>query len=56
MTEKELALELERIREHNKQLLLLVEQERIRRFREQQRKVIEFEAGSPEEAPKQKGE
>ena len=47
MTEKELALELERIREHNKQLMLLVEQERIRRFREQQRKVIEFEAGEP---------
>jgi Mg-chelatase subunit ChlD len=52
LTEKELAIELERIREHNKQLLLLVEQERIRRFREQQRKVIEFEAGSPEEKPK----
>jgi hypothetical protein len=44
MSEKELALELDRIREHNKQLLILVEQERIRRFREQQRKVIEFEA------------
>jgi hypothetical protein len=52
LTEKELAIELERIREHNKQLLLLVEQERIRRFREQQRKVIEFEAGSPGEKPK----
>jgi hypothetical protein len=48
LTEKELALELDRIREHNKQLLLLVEQERIRRFREQQRKVIEMEAGVPE--------
>jgi Mg-chelatase subunit ChlD len=48
MTERELALELERIREHNKQLMLLVEQERIRRFREQQRKVIEFEASEPE--------
>jgi Mg-chelatase subunit ChlD len=45
LTEKELAIELERIREHNKQLLLLVEQERIRRFREQQRKVVELEAG-----------
>jgi len=46
---KELALELERIREHNKQLLLLVEQERIRRFRDQQRKVVELEAGGPEQ-------
>ena len=45
LSEKELAIELERIREHNKQLLLLVEQERIRRFREQQRKVVELEAG-----------
>src|SRR5262245_25959017 len=42
---KELAIELERIREHNKQLLLLVEQERIRRFRDQQRTVVELEAG-----------
>jgi hypothetical protein len=56
LTEKELALELERIREHNKQLLLLVEQERIRRFREQQRKVIEFEAGATgEKAPEPAG-
>jgi hypothetical protein len=47
LSEKELAIELERIREHNKQLLLLVEQERIRRFREQQRKVVELEAGGP---------
>jgi Mg-chelatase subunit ChlD len=49
MSEKELALELDRIREHNRQLLILVEQERIRRFREQQRKVIEFEASEPQE-------
>jgi len=47
MSEKELALELDRIREHNRQLMLLVEQERIRRFREQQRKVIEIEATEP---------
>ena len=51
MSEKELALELDRIREHNKQLLILVEQERIRRFREQQRKVIELEAAAPEKKP-----
>ena len=40
--ERELALELDRIRERNKQLMLLVERERIQRFREQQRKVVEF--------------
>jgi hypothetical protein len=45
LTERELALELERIRERNKHLMLLVERERIQRFREQQRKVIELEAG-----------
>jgi hypothetical protein len=49
LTERELALELERIRERNKQLMLLVERERIQRFREQQRKVLEFEAGELEE-------
>ena len=48
LSEKELALELDRIREHNKQLQLLVEKERIRRFREQQRKVVELEAESKE--------
>jgi len=48
LTERELALELERIRERNKQLMLLVERERIQRFREQQRKVLEFEAGEME--------
>jgi hypothetical protein len=51
MSEKELALELDRIREHNRQLLILVEQERIRRFREQQRKVIELEAAPPDPEP-----
>jgi len=48
LSERELALELDRIRERNKQLMLLVERERIQRFREQQRKVIEFEASEPE--------
>jgi len=47
LSEKELAIELDRIREHNKQLQLLVEQERIRRFREQQRKVVEVEPDVP---------
>jgi hypothetical protein len=41
---RELGLELERIRERNKQLMLLIERERIQRFREQQRKVLELEA------------
>jgi hypothetical protein len=48
LSEKELALELDRIREHNKQFLLLVEQERIRRFREQQRKVVELKVEGKE--------
>jgi len=61
LTERELALELERVRERNKQLMLLVERERIQRFREQQRKELEIEAGgsegagaSPQAAPPQK--
>ncbi len=53
LTDRELMLELDRIRERNKQLMLLIERERIQRFREQQRKVLEFEAESiePEEEP-----
>jgi hypothetical protein len=43
LTERELALELDRIRERNKQLMLLIERERIQRFRDQQRKQIEIE-------------
>jgi hypothetical protein len=46
LTDRELVLELERIRQRNKELMLLVERERIQRFREQQRKVLEFEAGA----------
>jgi hypothetical protein len=38
----ELALELERIRERNKELTLLLERDRIKRFREQQRKELEI--------------
>ena len=49
LTERELAMELDRIRERNKHLMLLVERERIQRFREQQRKVLEFEAAEPED-------
>jgi Mg-chelatase subunit ChlD len=45
---RELILELDRIRDRNKQLMLLIERERIQRFREQQRKVLEFEVVDPE--------
>jgi len=48
LTSRELSLELDRIRERNKQLMLLIERDRIQRFREQQRKVLEFEMGEPE--------
>ncbi|MEE9607434.1 MAG: vWA domain-containing protein [Myxococcota bacterium] len=49
-SQRELALELQRIRERNKQLLLLIERERIQRFREQQRKVLELGAEDPDGA------
>jgi len=45
LTERELALELGRIRERNKQLILLIERERIQRFRERQRKELQLESG-----------
>jgi len=48
LTSVELAVELDRIRERNKHLILLIERERIQRFREQQRKVLEFRAGEIE--------
>ena len=41
---RELATELARVRERNKQLMLLVERERIQRFRERQRKQLELGA------------
>lgn len=46
LTSRELALELDRIRERNKHLVLLIERDRIQRFRAQQRKVLEFEVGT----------
>jgi len=48
LTGRELAMELERIRERNKQLMLLIESERIQRFREQQRKMLELEVIEPD--------
>ncbi len=48
-TERELSFELDRIRDRNKQLMLLIERERIQRFREEQRKVLEFGVEEEEE-------
>jgi hypothetical protein len=49
LTSRELAFELDRIRERNKNLMLLIERERIQRFREQQRKKLELRAGEFDE-------
>ena len=49
--EAELALELDRIRARNKELQLLIERERIQRFRNQQRKVLEFDVEEAEPSP-----
>ena len=43
LTERELAIELERIRKRNKALMRLIEQQRIEAFRERQRKRVEIE-------------
>jgi hypothetical protein len=50
---RELALELERIRERNKQLMMLVERDHIKRFREHQRKELQIEAGGEQPPPRQ---
>jgi hypothetical protein len=50
---RELALELERIRERNKELMMLVERDHIKRFREHQRKELSIE-GAGEEPPPRK--
>ena len=44
LSERELALELERIQRRNKELMLLIESERIQRFRDRQRKRVVIEA------------
>jgi Mg-chelatase subunit ChlD len=44
LSRREQVVELERLREINKRLLLLREKERIKTFREQQRKQVEIEA------------
>ena len=50
MSERELALELERIRDRNKELEMLVERDHIKRFREHQRKDLAIE-GAGEDPP-----
>jgi len=49
---RELALELERIRERNKELMLLVERDHIKRFREHQRKELSIEGAGEEPPPR----
>jgi hypothetical protein len=43
LSARELARELGRIRDRNKQLMLLLERDRIQKFRENQRKVLKFD-------------
>jgi hypothetical protein len=50
---RELALELERIRERNKELMLLVERDHIKRFREHQRKELSIEGAGEGPPPRQ---
>ncbi len=47
LTDRELALELERIRRMNKELLLLKERQRIDEFRRREQKELELEVGPP---------
>lgn len=53
LSERELVRELGRIRDRNKQLILLLERERIQKFRERQHKVLEIgvERKETEDAP-----
>lgn len=44
LSERELAIELERIRKRNKELLLLLERKRIERFRDRQQRSVDIEA------------
>jgi hypothetical protein len=47
LTERELAIELARIKARNQALMRLIEQKRIEAFRERQRKRVEIEAEEP---------
>ncbi len=48
LSQLELARELERIKARNKELLLLLERQRIQEFRDRQRKEIVIESGTPD--------
>jgi len=48
LSERELALELERIKKRNKELLRLIERKRIQTFRQRQQKKVVIEAEEPE--------
>lgn len=50
LSERELALELERIKKRNKELLKLIERKRIQAFRERQQKKVVIEADEEAEA------
>jgi Mg-chelatase subunit ChlD len=47
LTGRELLLELDRIRNRNKELMLLIERDRIQSFRQQQRKELDLEVEPP---------
>jgi hypothetical protein len=47
-TSRELTLELNGIRKQNRELQLLVEREKVRQFRERQRKGLKLEVEDPE--------
>ena len=47
LNERELALELDRIKKRNKELMLLLERKRIQSFRDRQRKRVVIEAAEP---------
>ena len=44
LTENELVVELERVRDRNKKMMLMLERKRIEAFRERQKGVITIEA------------
>jgi hypothetical protein len=44
LSERELTIELERIKKRNRELMLIIERERIQRFRDRQRKSVVIEA------------
>jgi hypothetical protein len=47
-TSRELTLELDGIRKQNRELQLLVEREKVRQFRDRQRKGLKLEIEDPE--------